>query len=301
MTAVPHIHRLRMIAFPCCKINLGLNVIARRADGYHDLETVFYPIPLCDALEITEMDEKFPSDVACDLLTKVKTAGNGEEAESREPLCPEQKNLVVRAYNLIANDKKLPRVHAHLFKNIPSQAGLGGGSSDAAAMITLLNEQFSLNLSTEEMERYAAKLGADCAFFITSQPAYATGIGDRLSPIGDAADILRGYHIVLVKPDIAVSTGKAYGMITPRRPEMCCKDIIKLPVSQWKGLLTNDFEEPVFTMHPELGAIKERLYSLGADFALMSGSGSTLFGLFKECPQGIQEAFTDCFTAVIKL
>lgn len=123
MTAVPHIHRLRMIAFPCCKINLGLNVIARRADGYHDLETVFYPIPLCDALEITEMDEKFPSDVACDLLTKVKTAGNGEEAESREPLCPEQKNLVVRAYNLIANDKKTASRACPSFQKHPVTGG----------------------------------------------------------------------------------------------------------------------------------------------------------------------------------
>lgn len=289
-----------MITYPCCKINLGLNVTARRADGYHDLETVFYPIPLCDALEINVMDEGFPSSVACDLLTKTKDGDDNVEGDST-PLCPEQKNLVVRAYNIIARDRALPRVHAHLYKNIPSQAGLGGGSSDAAYMIRLLNEQFGLGMSTKEMERYAAELGADCAFFITSRPAYATGIGDRLAPLDGINDILCGYHIALVKPDIAVSTGKTYSEIVPRRPAVCCKDIVRRPANEWRGLLTNDFEEPVFKMHRELGEIKERLYGLGAEFALMSGSGSTLFGLFKDRPQGIEEAFGGCFTAVMEL
>lgn len=279
-----------MITFPCCKINLGLNVVSRRPDGYHDIETVFYPIPLCDALEIKTMSDEFPSDVRCDLL--VKPDGD---------LCPEQENLVVKAYNAIANDFALPRVHAHLYKNIPSQAGLGGGSSDAAAMIRLLDERFRLNMGIARMENYAAKLGADCAFFITSEPSYATGIGDQLQPIDGKARHLEGYYIALVKPDVAVSTGKAYAAITPHKPSMCCRDVVQLPIAEWRDKLVNDFEEPVFKMHPELGAIKEQLYALGAEFALMSGSGSTLFGIFKNEPKDIDKTFNDCFTKVIKL
>lgn len=286
-----------MLTFPCCKINLGLNVVARRADGYHDLETVFYPIPLCDALEIKTMHERFPSDVSCDLL--VKSEVNGTLVH--DDLCPEQDNLVVRAYNLIASHYKIPRVHAHLIKYIPSQAGLGGGSSDAAAMIRLLDERYRLNMGIARMERFAAQLGADCAFFITAEPSYATGIGDILQPINCHSNPLAGYHIALVKPSVAVSTGKAYAAITPRKPELCCRDVVKLPLSEWKGKLTNDFEEPVFRMHPELGAIKQKLYDMGAEFALMSGSGSTLFGIFKSEPKDIDKEFTECFTKVLKL
>ena len=277
-----------MITFPCCKINLGLNVIAKRPDGYHDIETVFYPIPLCDALDVKMMDERFPSDVPCDLLVKPET------------LCPEQDNLVVKAYNLLASHYELPRVHAHLLKRIPSQAGLGGGSSDAAAMIRLLDERFRLNMGIAQMESYAAQLGADCAFFITGEPSFATGIGDILAPIDCEDAPLEGYHIALVKPDVAVSTGKAYAAITPQRPAECCRDIVQQPIETWRDRLTNDFEAPVFSMHPELGQIKQRLYDLGAVFALMSGSGSTLFGIFRDAPQGIPEAFPGCFTAVMK-
>ena len=167
-----------MITFPCAKINLGLNIVSKRADGYHNLETVFYPIPLTDALEIKLMGEEFPSDVPCDL----KITGNAVD-------CDEQKNLVVKAYNMIAADFKIPRIHAHLVKRIPSQAGMGGGSSDAAYMIRLLDERFRLNIGNSEMERYAAKLGADCAFFISADPedgdtaCYAEGIGDVLMPV----------------------------------------------------------------------------------------------------------------------
>ena len=286
-----------MTIFPCCKINLGLNVVSRRPDGYHDLETVFFPVPLTDALEVTTMDDDFPSDVPCDLL--VKTANGGQM--TAETLCPEQQNLVVKAYNLLAEEHNMPRVHAHLIKRIPSQAGMGGGSSDAAAMICLLNKAFDLGLTTHEMERYAARLGADCAFFITATPAYATGIGDILTPLGDAANILAGYYLALVKPDIAVSTGKAYGMITPRKPAECCRDVVKRPVGEWRGRLTNDFEEPVFAMHPELGAIKERLYAMGADFAMMSGSGSTIFGLFRNEPRDLDHIYDGCFVKVMKL
>ena len=146
-----------MITFPCCKINLGLNIVAKREDGFHDIETVFYPIPLCDALEIKKMDERFPSEYPCDLKV------TGTEVD-----CDERKNLITRAYNLIAKDFQLPRIHTHLYKRIPQQAGLGGGSADAAYMIRLLDERFRLNMGNAEMERYAAMLGSDCAFFITA-------------------------------------------------------------------------------------------------------------------------------------
>ena len=286
-----------MITFPCCKINLGLNVVNRRSDGYHDIETVFYPVPLCDALEVKLMDKDFPSDVDCDLLVKKKVDGRLVRCD----MCAEQENLVVRAYNIIRNDFDIPRVHAHLIKNIPSEAGLGGGSSDAAAMIRLLDERFRLNMGIPEMERYAAKLGADCPFFITSEPAFATGIGEKLRPVDRRMNPMQGYWIVLVKPDVAVSTAAAYKAITPEKPEECCADVVKLPVKEWRGRLTNDFEKPVFKTFPELKGIKEKLYECGAEFALMSGSGSTIYGIFKDNPLDIKDIFNKHKVFVIRL
>lgn len=286
-----------MITFPCCKINLGLNVVARRADGYHDIETVMYPVPLCDALDVKLMDRRFPSEVACDLL--VKDAVSGHQVSAMP--CQEQDNLVVKAYNLIARDFELPRVHAHLLKYIPSQAGLGGGSSDGAAMIRLLDERFRLNMGIAEMERYAALLGSDCPFFVTSEAAYATGRGELLQPLEEGAANLEGWCLVLVKPSVAVSTAAAYAAITPRKPSVCCRDIVARPVAEWREALTNDFETPAFAIHPQLREIKERLYDMGAVFALMSGSGSTLYGLFGEEPDDMASAFPDCFTKCIML
>jgi 4-diphosphocytidyl-2-C-methyl-D-erythritol kinase len=274
-----------MITFPCAKINLGLNIISERNDGYHNLETVFYPIPLTDALEIKKMSEDFPSDAPCDL----KVTGNKVD-------CNEEQNLVVKAYNLLAHDYEIPRVHAHLYKRIPSQAGLGGGSSDGAFMIRLLDERYRLNIGNAEMERYASKLGADCAFFIMAEPAFATGIGNELSPADGPKGNLDGYYIVVVKPDIAVSTKEAYQQIIPKTPIKSCKEIVRQPIDTWKNNLSNDFEAPVFKAHPELKAIKEKLYSLGAAYAQMSGSGSALYGIFKKNPEGISNAFPDCFT-----
>lgn len=279
-----------MTIFPCAKINLGLNIVSKRPDGYHNLETVFYPIPLTDGLEIKSMDQDFPSEVPCDL----KITGNAVD-------CNESQNLVVKAYDLIANDFDIPRVHAHLYKKIPSQAGLGGGSSDGAFMIRLLDERFRLNIGVAEMERYAAKLGADSAFFITAIPAYATGIGNLLEPIDDSCGCLTGYHVVIVKPDIAVSTRDAYRMIMPKQPSKSCRTILQQPIETWKNELINDFEPPVFSRHPELKNIKEHLYSLGADYAQMSGSGSALFGIFKEQPRGIEDTFKEHFTFMAQL
>ena len=274
-----------MITFPCAKINLGLNIVEKRTDGYHNLETVFYPIPLYDALEIKHMGEEFPSLVDCDL----KVTGNIVD-------CNEADNLVIKAYNLLAKDYKLPRVHAHLFKYIPSQAGLGGGSSDAAYMIRLLDERFRLNIGKAEMERYAAKLGADCAFFISSEPVFATGIGNVFTPIKGIREILKGYYITIIKPNVAVSTKEAYANIIPHKPKICCRDIIKQSIETWRDLLVNDFEESVFKLHPEVENIKNKLYEQGAIYAAMSGSGSSLFAIFKTEPQHLDSCFTDCFT-----
>ena len=256
-----------MIDFPCAKINLGLNIIERRPDGYHNLQTVFFPIPLFDALEIKSMNERFPSDTACDL----KTTGNAV-------CCDENDNLVVKAYNLLASDFDIPRVHVHLYKNIPSEAGLGGGSSDAAFMIKLLDQRFRLNIGNSEMEAYAARLGADCPFFISAEPAYAEGIGEILSPVKIVNDNLRGYTIVVVKPQISVSTKEAFTNIKPHKQPICCRDIVSRPVNEWKELLSNDFEESVFDFHPQLSEIKQKLYDMGALYAQMSGSGSSFSG-----------------------
>ena len=272
-----------MITFPVAKINLGLNVVEKRPDGYHNLQTVFYPVPIMDALEIVPMSDGFPSDVDCDLkVTNITIEGD------------EQRNLVVRAYQLLKADfPDMPRVHAHLWKGIPTQAGMGGGSSDCGYMIRLLNETFDMGLSSEQMQQYAARLGADCAFFIESSACYAEGIGERLQPI----DLdLSGWHIGVVRPDIPVPTKEAFSRIHPHYPALNCREAVMQPVETWRDTLTNDFEESVFALHPEIGAVKEQLYKMGATYAAMSGSGSALFGLFKDEPDALRQAFPDMFT-----
>lgn len=279
-----------MITFPIAKINLGLNVVERRSDGYHNLQTVFYPVPITDALEVQLMDEEFPSVFDCDLkVTNIPVEGD------------EQRNLVVRAYQLLKQDfgKSMKRVHAHLCKRIPTQAGMGGGSSDCAAMIRLLNELFELGLSDDKMIDYAARLGADCPFFILNRPVYAEGIGERMVPIQLS---LSGWTLAVVRPHIPVSTKEAFSLIIPTMPLLNCRDIVKQPVENWRDVLVNDFEKSVFALHPEIGEIKNRLYELGASYAAMSGSGSALFGLFRQSPRESLEAlFPDMFTALLRL
>ena len=258
-----------MITKPIAKINLGLNVVEKRPDGYHNLETVFYPVQIEDALEVYPMGPEFPSEYDCDLkVTNITIDGD------------EQRNLVVRAYNLLKADfHTLPRIHVHLYKGIPTQAGMGGGSSDCGFMITLLNQMFNLGLTDQQMIDYAARLGADCAFFILNRPCYAEGIGEKLQPI----DLdLKGWYLSLVRPDIPVSTREAFALIKPHHPEVNCREVVKQPVESWRGALVNDFEGSVFAVHPELGAVKDRLYELGATYAAMSGSGSTLFALSRQ-------------------
>ena len=276
-----------MIVFPIAKVNLGLNIVRRRPDGYHDLETVFYPVPICDALEVLPMDDSFPSDVDCDLkITNMTIEGD------------EQSNLVVRAYRQLKADyPQMGRVHVHLYKHIPTQAGMGGGSSDCAYMIRLLNMMFSLGMDEAQMMEHAARLGADCAFFILSKPAYAEGIGQRLVPI--SLD-LKGWQMVVVKPDIPVSTKEAFKLVSPRKPLVNCRDIVLQPVDTWRELLSNDFENSVFAQYPAIGAIKEELYSMGAVYAAMSGSGSAVFGLFRQ-PVSLEERFASCQTYQFEL
>ncbi len=276
-----------MIIFPIAKVNLGLNVVERRPDGYHNLQTVFYPVGIQDALEIFPMAEDFPSEVDCDIkVSNIPIEGD------------EQRNLVVRAYQLLKQDfPNLPRLHVHLYKGIPTQAGMGGGSSDASAMLRLLNTSFQLNLSDEKLISYASKLGADCAIFILNRPAYAEGIGEKLYPMN--VD-LSGWYMAVVRPDIPVPTKEAFARIKPHFPQKCCRDIVMQPVETWKEELVNDFEESVFALHPELAAIKERLYQLGATYAAMSGSGSALFGLFRH-PIDLRSSFEGMFSTCLKL
>ena len=196
------------------------------------------------------------------------------------------------AYRLLQRDFEMPAIDIHMYKHIPTGAGLGGGSSDCAFMIKLLNDKFSLGLSTEQMEAYAAQPGADCAFFVRNKPVFATGIGNVFQSIDLS---LEGYHIVLVKPDIFVSTRDAFAQITPHRPEVSLTEIIRKPVEEWKEWMVNDFEASVFAKYPEIKALKERMYELGAVYAAMSGSGSSVYGLFKNSLEDVDTHFPGCF------
>lgn len=284
-----------MICHPNAKINLGLNVTERRPDGYHNLETVFYPIPVCDALQVeTGADIPpaiFPEGCAVhvDKLPDYTLSTAGIDID-----CPPEKNLLIKALRALKQDFDLPRLYIYMYKQIPSGAGLGGGSSDAAFMMKTLNAMFSLGLGDDELERRVAVLGADCAFFVRNRPVFATGIGNIFRPLELS---LAGWHLVLVKPDIFVSTKEAYAGIRPHRPATPVTDIVCRPVEEWHGLLTNDFEEGIFALHPAIAGIKEQLYARGAAYAAMSGSGSSVFGLFRQMQDEAEQQalFPGCF------
>ena len=252
-----------MIAFPNAKINLGLNIVAKRPDGYHNLETVFYPIPLSDALEIVLAKEQKGNFVQ----TGITISGNPDE------------NLVLKAYKLLKEKFDIPEIDIFLHKKIPFGAGLGGGSADAAYMLKLLNDFAELNLTINNLEEYAVRLGADCPFFIQNKPVFAEGIGNQFTAIDLS---LKGYYILLIKPDIHVSTQDAYANVKPQTPEKSIKEIIQMPVKKWKEYLVNDFELSVFKKYPEIDTIKNKLYEQGAIYASMSGSGSSVFGIFEK-------------------
>lgn len=262
-----------MICFPNAKINLGLNVVSKRPDGYHNIETIFYPIPVKDALEVVDAE-----------VFSFHQTGIPVDA-------PTEKNLVVKALNLLKTTHNIPELEVHLVKAIPFGAGLGGGSADAAFMLTLLNDHCKLGIPCNELEKLASTIGADCPFFIRNTPVFASGTGNLF----EAVDLsLKGYHLCLVKPDIAVSTPEAYSEVTPAAPKVSLKEIIKLPIHQWKEAMQNDFEKSVFTKYPAIQQIKETLYRQGAVYASMSGSGSSVFGLFEQ-PTNLKEAFGSCF------
>jgi len=252
-----------MICFPNAKINVGLNIVEKRSDGFHNIESVFYPIGLCDVLEVGAGETG-----KCIFQSSgLSISGNTDS------------NLCVRAYNLLNRDFDLPSVQTHLHKIIPVGAGLGGGSSDGAFTIKLLNDLFDLKLSGDQMENYARKLGSDCAFFIKNQPVFAYERGDKFKLINID---LSGYYIVIVYPEIHINTSEAYLQVSCERKTPSIKELVKLPVSEWQGQLHNDFEDVIFPKHPEIKEIKEKLYSLGAEYASMSGSGSSVYGIFKE-------------------
>lgn len=262
-----------MISFPHCKINLGLNILEKRADGYHDIETCFYPVPLTDILEIIP-SEQFSFSVS----------GARMEGDPKENLC-------VSAYELLKNDFALPKVSIHLHKTIPSGAGLGGGSSDAAFTIRMLKDIFHIALSSDEMKNYARKIGSDCSFFIEDKPMAGSGKGDKLTSIPVS---LTGKFLVIVKPPIHIATAEAYQHVIPGKPSAALEETLSKPVSEWPNDLKNDFEESVFRRYPEIGKIKRQLYEEGALYASMSGSGSAVYGIF-ESKTDVKDKFSGVF------
>lgn len=254
-----------MISFPNCKINLGLNIVGKRADGFHDIETIFYPLPWSDILEITRTTDK---ESGIDFRSSGIRIYGGKET-----------NLCVRAYQLVAKDHPIGAVRMHLHKILPIGAGLGGGSSDAAFALRSINNLFQLKLSDEQLEKYASELGSDCPFFIRNKPVFATGRGDIFEDIKLRLD---DYYFVVVKPRIHVSTADAYAGVTPSKPIVSLKEAIRKPVETWKDTIKNDFENTILEKYAAIRKIKKRLYDEGATYASMSGSGSSVFGIFKK-------------------
>ena len=262
-----------MVSFPPCKINLGLNVIRKRSDGYHDIETCFYPVAWTDILEI------IPSGQFSFTQTGITIPGAG-------------KNLCITAYELLKKEYDLKPVSVHLHKIIPTGAGLGGGSSNAAYALQLLNSIFSLALTKDDLRHYASSLGSDCSFFITDEAMIGTSRGEVLHPV--TVEQLKGKFIIIVKPEVHVSTAEAYAGVIPAEPTITIRQILtEVSIDEWREKLKNDFEPSVFKHHPEIRLIKERLYHEGALYASMSGSGSSVFGIF-ESPLSIQHIFPGC-------
>lgn len=250
-----------MVSFPPGKINLGLNILRKRSDGYHDIETCFYPVPWTDILEI------IPSDEFSFSLSGDSIPGEGHD------------NLCVKAYRMMQAVYSLPPVKMHLHKIIPMGAGLGGGSSDAAWTLRLLNDIFGLNLAKEVLKEYAARLGSDCAFFIDDIPMIGSGRGEVLTPVKIS---LKGKFMVIVKPEVHVSTADAYRGVVPQERQKTIIEVLGMPVADWRSNLTNDFEHTIATKFPVILKIKEALYNRGALYASMSGSGSAVYGIFQD-------------------
>jgi 4-diphosphocytidyl-2-C-methyl-D-erythritol kinase len=255
-----------VITFPNCKINLGLNITSKRDDGYHNLETVFVPIHFTDVLEIIHADNTAGS---------IQYSSTGIAIDSKP-----SDNLCVKAYDLLKKDfPAIPPIKLHLHKTIPAGAGLGGGSADGAFMLKMLNTKFNLGLSTEQLIHYALQLGSDCPFFIYNKPCFASGRGEIMEPVELN---LSAYKILIVNPGVHITTGQAFSRLTPAKPAVSINEIIKQPINTWTDSLKNDFEKNVFSQYPEIKEIKEILYKSGAVYSSMSGSGSTVYGIFEK-------------------
>ncbi len=265
-----------MLTYPNAKINIGLNIIEKRPDGYHNIETVFYPIGLSDILQV-EVSET---------CTDYSFSSSGLIIEG-DP----ENNLIIKAFRLIQSEFEIPPVDITLIKQIPFGAGLGGGSSDAAFMMKMLNEMFGLKITNRKLEKMVSELGADCAVFIRNRAVFATGTGNIFSPVKLK---LKGYFLILIKPEIHVSTIEAYSLVTPEKPAISIRESINRPISEWKNLIHNDFEKSVFAKYPEIETIKNKLYNSGAVYASMSGSGSSVYGIFEKEPVNIED-FENCF------
>ena len=252
-----------MVLFPNAKINIGLNIVERRADGYHNIETVMCPVKWCDILEIV------PAQGNETTLTTTGRAVN----------CPPEKNLVMKAYRLFQQETGIGNVDIYLHKIIPDGAGLGGGSADAAFTLIGLNEIFKCNLSKDQLAGMAAKIGADCPFFIYNEPQLATGIGTEFTSVEVSLD---DYSILIVKPQVSVPTSQAYAGVTPMQADHNLATAINLPISQWNGIIKNDFEKSVFPAYPEIEIVKQKIIDMGADYVSMSGSGSAVYGIFSK-------------------
>jgi len=267
-----------MLLFPNAKINIGLNVVEKRADGYHNIETVFYPIGLSDVLDVQVSES----------CSDYSFSASGIPIDG-DP----ENNLIVKAYRLLRSQYQFPAIDISLAKQIPFGAGLGGGSSDAAFMLKALNQIFELKITPKKLQKIASLIGADCPVFIKNKPVFATGIGNVFTPIKLS---LKGYFLLLIKPDIHVSTPEAYSLVVPEKPEISLLELIQKPMNEWKDLIKNDFEKSVFANHPEIEKIKNDLYGMGAMYASMSGSGSSVYGIFETVPKQ-NDLFDNYFVA----
>lgn len=264
-----------MITFPNAKINIGLQILSKRDDGFHNIETIFYPINLNEIIEFV------PSSKTDFTISGININGD------------KNNNLIIKAYNFLKEEYQLPNIKIHLHKIIPTEAGLGGGSADASFMLKSLNEYFELNISNKKLLKYAEQLGSDCPFFIENKPTYATAKGEILETIDL---LLKGYYIALIKPNVQISTAEAYKNIKLGKPKLNLRDVVKRPIKEWKNNIFNGFEDYAFVKYPELKEIKTYLYNIGAEFALMTGSGSAIYGIFKEKPE--INKYKDCFVWV---
>ena len=256
-----------MIVFPKAKINLGLGITARRSDGYHDIETIFYPVGLCDALEFVISDSLEKEDIL--VVTGIDTGSSNSD------------NLVIKTLRILRKKHSFPFLRIHLHKVIPIGAGLGGGSSDAAYLLKAVNKYFELSMDEQNLKAIALEIGSDCPFFIDGLPSFASGRGELLKPV---VPVLCGYHLLILNPGVSVNTKEAYRNCHPLTPDTSLLQLIDLPVNDWKDRVVNDFEEYAFKNYPIIGKLKKELYSAGAIFCLMSGSGSSIYGIFSKKP-----------------